>query len=103
MEENTNTNTNTFLKLIASIARYILGLLLLTSGPLTLFLFHKDPMIMTHAITHPMLTFFVTPQIIIGLYFMFTGKWRLRVDFTLLLIAVGLIYAFTTFFTSFNA
>ncbi len=96
-------NNSFWLKLIFGGIRYILGLLLLASGPLTLLFFGKDLILMTHVIVHPVLTFFATPQIIIGFYFMFTGKWKPRIDFTLLLIAVVLIYAFSTFVTSFNA
>jgi predicted membrane channel-forming protein YqfA (hemolysin III family) len=50
-----------------------------------------------------MLTFVVTPQILIGFYFMFTGKWRPRVDFTFFLVAAVLIYLFSSFARSFGA
>lgn len=97
-----NLKTDIWLKLIVGGARYILGILMIASSPLTLLFFGKDLMIMTHAIVHPALTFFVTPQIIIGFYFMFTGKWRPRIDFTLFLIAAVLTYIFSTFVSSFN-
>ena len=100
MEENIKTNV--WIKLILGGARYVLGILIIASGPLTLLFFGKDPTIIAHAIFHPLLTFFVTPQIIIGLYFMFTGKWRPRIDFTLFLITAALIYAFSTFAIGFN-
>jgi hypothetical protein len=100
MEENTKTNI--WLKLIAGGGRYILGILIIASGFLTLLFFGKDPTIIAHAIVHPLLTFFVTPQIIIGFYFMFTAKWRLRIDLTLILVAAVLIYAFTSFALGFN-
>jgi len=101
MEQNIGTNIG--LKLILGFARYVLGIAILISGPLTLVLIGKDPMAMLHAIVHPLLTFVVTPQIILGLYFMFSGKWRPRIDFTLCLIAVAFIYAFYTFALGFNA
>lgn len=101
MEENIKKNV--WLKLIFGGARYVLGILILASGVLTLLFFGKDPMIIVHAIAHPLLTFFVTPQIIIGFYFMLTGKWRPRVDFTLFLIAVVLILVFITFANGFGA
>ena len=100
MEENIKTNI--WLKLILGGARYVLGILILASGPITLLFMGKDPMAVIHAIVHPMLTFFVTPQIIIGFYFMFTGKWKPRIDFTFFLVAAALIYAFYTFALSFN-
>ena len=100
MEENIKTNI--WVKLVNGGIRYILGILIFASGPLTLLFFDKDPMIITHAIVHPVLTFFVIPQIAIGLYFMLTGKWRLRIDFTLFLITAVLIYVFSTFALSFN-
>lgn len=101
MEENIKTNI--WFKLISGGARYILGILILASGPLTLLFLGKDLTTIAHAIVHPLLTFFVTPQIIIGFYFMFTGKWRPRIDFTLFLVAAALIYAFSTFARSFGA
>ncbi len=101
MEENIKTNS--WLKLILGGARYVLGILILVSSPLALLFLGKDPTVMVHAIVHPMLTFFVTPQIIIGFYFMFTGKWRPRIDFTFLLVAAALIYAFFTFARGLNA
>jgi len=83
--------------------RYVIGLLFLISGPLTLVVLGKDPSIMLHAIVHPMLTFVVTPQIAIGLYFMLTGIWRPRVDFTLFLIVLFLTYAFYSFAVTFSS
>ncbi len=100
MEENIKTNI--WLKLAIGGARYILGILILASGPLTLVLLGKDPAIIGHAIVHPLLTFVVTPQIIIGFYFMLTAKWRPRIDFTFLLVAAALIYIFLTFARGFN-
>ncbi len=100
MEENIKTNTG--LKLIFGGARYVLGILILASSPLILLFLGKDPAIMIHALVHPMLTFFVTPQIIIGFYFMFTGKWKPRIDFTFLLVAAALTYAFLSFARNFN-
>jgi hypothetical protein len=101
MEEKTKSNI--WLKILSGGSRYILGLLLIASGPLTLLFYGKDIMIMTHAIVHPALTIFVTPPILIGLYFMFTGKWRPRIDFTLFLIATVLVYMFSTFAAAFNS
>jgi hypothetical protein len=101
MEENIKTNI--WFKLSVGTARYLLGILIIASGPLTLLYFGKDPMIMVHSLVHPMLTFFVTPQIIIGFYFMFTGKWRMRIDFTLFLVAAVLIYNFITMVPGFNS
>lgn len=101
MEENTKTNI--WLKLLYGGGRYILGILILVSGPLTLLFYGKDIMLIAHSIAHPLLTLFVTPQIIIGFYFMFTGKWRPRVDFTLVLIAAVLIFVFSTFARTFGA
>jgi hypothetical protein len=92
-----NIKTNIWSKLLLGGGRYVLGILILASGVLTLLFLGKDPTTIIHALVHPLLTFFVTPQIIIGFYFMFTGQWRLRIDFTLLLVAVVLIYAFFTF------
>jgi hypothetical protein len=100
MEENIKKNI--WLKLVFGGARYVLGILIIASGTITLLFLGKDPMVIAHSIFHPLLTFFVTPQIIIGLYFMFTGKWKPRIDFTLFLIAVALAYAFSTFALSFN-
>lgn len=101
MEENIKTNI--WLKLVLGGMRYILGALMLASGPLTLLFLGKDPTAVAHAIFHPLLTFFATPQIIIGLYFMLTGKWRLRMDITFFMVAVVLIYVFYTFALTFNA
>lgn len=99
MEENIKTSI--WLKLAIGGARYVLGILIFISGPLTLLVAGKDPTIMAHVIVNPMLTFFATPQIIIGLYFMLTGKWRPRIDFTFFLIAAVLVYAFFAFARSF--
>jgi hypothetical protein len=101
MEENVKKNI--WLKLALGGLRYVLGILILASGPLILWFLGKDLTIIIHAIVHPLLTFFVTPQIIIGFYFMFTGKWRPRIDFTFLLIAAVLIYLFSTFASGFGA
>ncbi len=101
MEENIKTNI--WPKLISGGARYVLGILILVSSPLTLLFLGKDPTIMVHAIVNPLLTFFVTPQIIIGFYFMLTGKWKPRIDLTLFLVTIVLIYAFSTFARDFNA
>ncbi len=100
MEENIKSNI--WLKLASIGARYILGILILASSPLILLFLGKDPSIIIHALVHPMLTFFVTPQIIIGFYFMFTGKWRPRIDFTFFLVAIALAYVFLTFAHSFS-
>ena len=100
MEENIKAKI--WFKLALGSARYIIGILLVVSGPLMLLVFGKDPTIIVHAIVHPLLTFFVTPQIIIGFYFMFTGEWRPRIDFTLFLIAVVLYYVFSTFVRGFG-
>lgn len=98
-----NIKINVWSKLILGGTRYVLGILIIASGVITLLFLGKDPMAIAHSIFHPLLTFFVTPQIIIGFYFMFTGKWRPRIDFTLFLIATVLIYAFYTFAINFNA
>ena len=50
-------SNNFWLKLVFGLARYILGILILVSGPLILLLLGKDPMIVIHALVHPMLTF----------------------------------------------
>ena len=100
MEEH---KTNIWLRLMSGGARYVLGIILLASSPLILLFFGKDPAIIAHAIVHQLLTFVVTPQLIIGFYFMFTGKWRPRIDFTLCLVAVALMYAFSTFARGFSS
>ena len=101
MEENTKINI--WLKLALGVGRYILGALMLASGPLILLFMGKDPTAVIHAMAHPLFTFFTSPQIIIGFYFMLSGKWRPRVDFTFFMIAAVLIYVFYTFALTFNA
>lgn len=100
MEENIKNNI--WLKLTLGGGRYVLGILMLASGPLLLLFSGKDPTIIIHALVHPMLTFFVTPQIIIGFYFMFTAKWRPRIDLTLFLVAAVLVFVFSTFVSGFS-
>lgn len=97
-----DTKSNNSLKLILGVARYILGALILVSGPLTLLLYGKDPTVMVHAIVNPVLAFFADPQIVIGFYFMLTKKWRTRLDLTLFLVALALIFAFSAFASGFN-
>ena len=92
MEENTKINI--WLKLALGEQIYFRGINA-CFWSVDFIIYGKDPTAVIHAMAHPLFTFFTTPQIIIGFYFMLSGKWRPRVDFTFFMIAAVLIYVFT--------
>jgi hypothetical protein len=93
----TDTSSNKWSKYILAtkIVRYIFGLAIL------IFLFvgvpllsHQSPvLIFMFTVSFPG-ALFVDPLLIAGLYFMFTGKFRPRIDITAFIIIIACIIAF---------
>jgi len=80
---------NKLLSILTGIGRYILGLVILLS-PLGIVLIKGvNPQFILLGMFMPPITFVILPPILVGLYFMFTGKTRIRIDITLILLAIA--------------
>ena len=86
---------NKLLSILTGIGRYILGLVILLSPAVIIILNGNDPRVIILGMLTPPINVVILPQVLIGLYFMFTGKTRIRIDITLLLLAavctIGLV------------
>lgn len=76
-------------KILLGAGRYILGLIVMISPLAILMAGGKDPQIFVFGLLTPPLTLFILPQVLIGLYFMLTGKPRIRLDITLILLGIA--------------
>jgi hypothetical protein len=95
--ENNSQSKNKILNIIFGIGRYFLGIIILLSPMIVTLIKGVSLSFVLLGILTPPITFIVAPPILIGLYFMITGKTRIRLDFTLLLLAVICIIALFSF------
>ncbi len=77
-----------FLGVLTGVGRYILGLLILISPIGVIILKGKPLNYLFLAVLTPPLNLVILPPMAIGLYFMLSGKSRLRLDITLLLFYI---------------
>jgi hypothetical protein len=79
---------NKLLGILTGIGRYIFGFIIMISPLIVTLLTGNNPKIILLGLFTPPITLIIAPQILIGLYFMFTGKTRIRVDVTLLILVI---------------
>jgi len=76
------------LSIISGIGRYILGLIILLSPLGVVLLKGVSPQFVILGLFTPPITLVIAPQFLVGLYFMLTGNTRVRIDLTLILLAI---------------
>jgi len=79
---------NKLFGILTGIGRYIFGFIIMLSPLLVVLLTGNNPKIILLGLFTPPITLIIAPQILIGLYFMFTGKTRIRIDVTLLILVI---------------
>jgi len=84
---------NKLLSILSGVGRYILGLVIMLSPAAIILLNGNEPKIILLGMLTPPISFIIAPQVLIGLYFMFTGKTRIRIDITLLLLVAICTFA----------
>ena len=90
---NQAPSQNRFSKIVGGAGRYLFGLLLLALPILIIILVKGKPLqFLFLAILTPPINLIVAPPIIIGLYFMLSGKLRARLDITLLILYALLLF-----------
>jgi len=90
---NQAPSQNRFSKILGGAGRYLFGLLLLALPILIIILVKGKPLqFLFLAILTPPINLIVAPPIIIGLYFMLSGKLRARLDVTLLILYALLLF-----------
>jgi len=87
-EEEEKKKENKLLIILSGVGRYILGLIILISPAIIILLNGNEAQVIILAMLTPPINLVVAPQVLVGLYFMVTGKTRIRIDITLLLLVV---------------
>jgi hypothetical protein len=93
MENNNQASS----KVLGGVGRYVLGLILLLLPLAILFIKGKPFNYIFLAVLVPPLNLVILPPIAIGLYFMLSGKYRIRIDITLLLFYILFIFGILSF------
>lgn len=84
------------LGILTGAGRYVVGLLMLICPVAILLLRGKQLDYIILAALTPPINIVVLPPILIGLYFMLSSKPRIRIDFTLLLFYILLLFGVST-------
>lgn len=79
---------NKLLGILTGIGRYIFGLIILLSPVGITLLKGVSLQFVILGMFTPPITLVILPQILVGIYFMMTGKTRIRIDATLILLAI---------------
>jgi len=83
-----NSSSAALSKILLGTGRYIFGLAIMISPLAILVANGQDPQIFIFGLLTPPITLVILPQILIGLYFMLTGKSKIRLDVTLILLGI---------------
>ncbi len=94
-ENNQVPNKPLFLKIISGVGRYIFGLIMLLAPVAITLIKGISPTYILLGMLTPPLSFVIAPPMAIGLYFMLSGKMRIRLDITLIILAIICLAAFS--------